>query len=138
MAKEKILKLFNDAKWFPQFHKAWFWGNFGDRLVVWQDGKMSYLPQNTNLHPEDWKKVLFVYPCPGWNNIDTSLYEEGVGVYNEEEGKWEWDPDFAEIYPEIIRKYGFSPSWQDIINASIEAGEWDYFKEEILKIILDD
>ncbi len=132
----KVIELFNDARWFTQFHKAWFWGDHGDRVLVFKDGSISIMPQNTwfQKEPED---LLFVYPCPGWNNIDTSLYEEGVGVYNEEEGKWEWDPDFAEIYPEIIRKYE-SPSWQDIINASIEAGEWDYFKEEILKIILDD
>jgi len=131
----KVEDLFYNEKWFTQFHKKWFWGNNGDYILVWEDGDISLLPQGTNLHPADWEKVLFSYPCPGWNNLDTSIYEEGVGVYNEEkeEGTWEWDPVFTEIYPEVVQKYGPSPEWEDIINASIETGDWTEFREEILK-----
>ena len=130
---KKIENLFYNEKWFTQFHKKWFWGNNGDYVLVWEDGDISLLPQGTNLHPDQWEKVIFSLPCLGWNNMTSSVYVEGVGIYNEEDSTWEWDPEYAKNYPEVVQKYGPSPIWEDIINASIETGDWTELREEILK-----
>ena len=116
-------------EWWEKFHKTWFWGEFGERVVVWKDGSISILSANTSYHPEDEKDVLFYYPCPGWNNIDTwELYEQGYGILKD--GKWEWDPEFIKLHPEYKENFP-EPTWADIVNAAIETGDWTDFYETI-------
>lgn len=128
--KDKILE---DEEFLIELHKTWFWANFNDQLCLFYDGErywLHVLPSNTwyQVEPEE---LIGCVRTPGWNNIDTSIYEEYVGIYNEEEEKWEWDPQFIEFYPEYLRNFP-NPSWSDIINASIEEGEWGDFLEQLV------
>ena len=142
----KVKDFFNQEKphpnttweeWWKEFHKMWFWGENGGRVVVGEDGEITFLPQGTSYHPEDWKKVLFTYPTPGPNNMDTSEYEEEVGVWNEEKGRWEWHENIKRWEPEIVKKKPY-PSWKDIINLCIDTGDWQDWYEFIKKEVIEE
>ena len=133
--REKIRRKYPflwDEKWRKELHKAWFWGGFNEQLLIWDNGEIEYMPGNTYFREEP-DNLLAVIRCPGWNNLDTSDYEENVGVWDG--NAWRWDENFLEDYPEYAKNP--KPKWEDIINASIDAGEWSEFEDELVEEILN-
>ena len=123
-----------DEKWIKNLHKTYFWGNYGEKIVIFADGKVEVIPNNTWFirEPED---LLAVLNPPGWNNIDTSLYEEGVGIHDEDSASWKWDPNFIEACPWYAEEKP-EPDWEDIINASIDEGDWTDWEDELREEII--
>lgn len=130
---EKRFPFLFDPDWRKKLHKYWFWGELNQRVLVWDDGTLSYIEPN-EFFIEKPKNLLGEIYCPGWNNLDTSIYEDGVGIYDDEEEKWNWDPKFLENYPEYAN---IEPTWENIINASIETGDWSVWEEELVSMIID-
>ena len=125
-----VLRIAPDINWWNNFHIDYLLNaNFSERLVVFADGSISIMPRNTWFQetPDD---IIGIFVAPGEPNVDTTEYVDGVGIYNEETGEYEWDLDFCEIVPEYCRENP-KPTYRDILIASIEAGDWSDFYETL-------
>ena len=54
---------------------------FGTCIWISRDGR--YVDRPCNETPADWREAIAVLKCPGWENLDTSVYT----------GDFEWDDE---------------------------------------------
>jgi len=59
---------------------------FGTDIYIWKNGKYTTMPYNTQ--PANTENVLAVVRCPGWSEIDTSVYEEESFEWDEKHKVW--------------------------------------------------